>query len=184
MLIKLWINFLQIGLMSFGGGYAVIPLIQQYVVDTNGWLDLREYTDIITISQMTPGPVAVNTSTFVGTRIAGLPGAVVATVGCVLPGVIISFLLYKFFTKHGEHIIVNDVLQTLKAASAGLIAAAAATILLLMFWGVSDLSSLHTGINLGAGIVFAVCLFSLRKFRLNPILVIVAAGIAGCFLYT
>lgn len=183
MLLKLLINFLQIGVMSFGGGYAVIPLIQQYVIDTNGWLNLQEYTDIITISQMTPGPVAVNTSTFVGTRIAGLPGAIIATLGCVLPGVIISFLLYKFFTKNGNNLIVNDVLQTLKASSAGLIAAAAATIITLMFWGVSDISQIDTVFNLSAGIVFAICLFALRKWKLNPMLVIVASGVAGFFLY-
>ncbi len=183
MLLTLLINFLQIGIMSFGGGYAVIPLIQQYVVDQNGWLSMQEYTDIITISQMTPGPVAVNTSTFVGTRVAGLPGAVVATFGCVLPGIIIAFLLYKFFTKNSEHRLVNDVLQTLKAASAGLIAAAAATILLLMFFGASDIYQIDAGLNLTSAIVFAICLFTLRKFKLNPMIIIIASGVAGYFLY-
>jgi len=183
MLLKLLTDFLQIGLLSFGGGYAVIPLIQQYVVERNGWLDLRAYTDIITISQMTPGPVAVNTSTFVGARIAGIPGAVTATLGCVIPGVLISFILYKFFTYKRKNLVVNDVLQTLKAASAGLIAAAAGSILLLMFFGTTELSQISAGINLSAGVVFAVCLLVLRKYKLNPILVIAAAGLAGYFLY-
>lgn len=181
MLQALLINFLQIGLFSFGGGYAVIPLIQQYVIEQNGWLNLREYTDIITISQLTPGPVAVNTSTFVGTRVAGLPGAVVATLGCVIPGVVLSCLLYQFFTKQRGNRIVGDVLQTLKATSAGLIASAAATILLLTFFGTTDFAQIGAP-NLAACAVFGVCLFVLRKFRLNPILVIAAAGAVGYFL--
>ena len=80
----LW-SFFQIGLFSFGGGYAALPLIQTQVVDLHGWLNMTEFVDIITISQMTPGPIAINASTFVGMRIAGVGGAAVATLGCVLP---------------------------------------------------------------------------------------------------
>ena len=97
---RLFLAFLQIGLFSIGGGYAVIPAIQQQVVETYEWISQRVFTDILTISQMTPGPLAVNTSTFVGIRIAGVPGAVVATIGCILPGVTLSLLLYAFFQRH------------------------------------------------------------------------------------
>nr|WP_228370448.1 chromate transporter [Gottschalkia acidurici] len=92
----LFISFLQIGLFSIGGGYAIIPLIQEQVVNSYGWLTLKEFTDIITISQMTPGPLAVNTASFVGTRIAGISGAIVATLGCIISGFIISIFLYNF----------------------------------------------------------------------------------------
>ena len=83
--LQLFLSFLQIGLFSFGGGYAAIPLIQGQIVDQHGWLSMAEFTDLITISQMTPGPIAINSATFVGIKIAGLPGAAVATLGCILP---------------------------------------------------------------------------------------------------
>ena len=89
MYIQLFLSFLNIGLFSFGGGYAAMPLIQAQVVDVHHWLTMTEFTDLITISQMTPGPIAINSATFVGTRIAGIPGAVAATIGCILPSCVI-----------------------------------------------------------------------------------------------
>ena len=83
--LQLFLSFLQIGLFSFGGGYAAMPLIQDQVVTAHGWLSMPEFTDLITISQMTPGPIAINSATFVGMKIAGVPGAIAATVGCVFP---------------------------------------------------------------------------------------------------
>lgn len=82
--IQLFLSFLQIGAFSFGGGYAAMPLIQNQVVTLHHWLTAGEFNDLVTISQMTPGPIAVNSATFVGLRIAGLPGAVIATAGCIL----------------------------------------------------------------------------------------------------
>ena len=83
--LRLFMSFLQIGLFSFGGGYAALPLIQEQIVELHGWLSQSEFTDLITISQMTPGPIAVNAATFVGIRVAGIPGAVAATLGCIFP---------------------------------------------------------------------------------------------------
>ena len=100
-------------------------------MNTYGWISQQTFTDIITISQMTPGPLAVNTSTFVGIRIAGIPGAIVATFGCILAGVTISLLLYVFFQKHSDLLYAAEVLRGLKATSVGLIMGAAATILML-----------------------------------------------------
>ena len=94
-LLKLFLSFLQIGAFSFGGGYAAVPLIQDQVVSIHSWMTMGEFTDLITISQMTPGPIAVNSATFVGLRMAGLPGAVIATLGCILPScIIVSILAY------------------------------------------------------------------------------------------
>lgn len=89
---QLFLSFLQIGLFSFGGGYAAMPLIQEQIVNIHGWLDMDQFTDLITISQMTPGPIAINSATFVGIRIGGIPGALVATLGCILPSCIIVTL--------------------------------------------------------------------------------------------
>ena len=92
-LLSLFWSFLQVGLFSIGGGYAAMPLIQAQVVESHGWLSMAEFTDLITIAEMTPGPIAVNSATFVGLRIAGAAGAVVATFGCILPSLLIVSLL-------------------------------------------------------------------------------------------
>ncbi len=98
--LRLFLSFLQIGAFSFGGGYAALPLIRHQVVEANGWLQLSEFTDLITISQMTPGPIAVNSATFVGLKVAGIPGAVVCTLGCVLPSCILVSLIAKLYLKY------------------------------------------------------------------------------------
>lgn len=95
----LW-SFFQIGLFSIGGGYAAMPLIQSQVVDQYGWLTMQEFTDLITIAEMTPGPIAVNSATFVGIRIAGFPGALIATLGCILPSLIVVTILAHVYYKY------------------------------------------------------------------------------------
>ena len=98
--LKLFLSFLQIGLFSFGGGYAAMPLIQEQVVSQHDWLTMTEFTDLITISQMTPGPIAINAATFVGSKIAGVPGSVAATCGCILPSCIIVTLIAWFYLRY------------------------------------------------------------------------------------
>lgn len=100
--LQLFFSFLQIGMFSFGGGYAAMPLIREQVVSCHGWLDMGEFTNLITISQMTPGPIAINSATFVGTKIAGIPGAVVSTLGCILPSCILVTLLAWLYLKYQE----------------------------------------------------------------------------------
>ena len=90
--LQLFFSFLQVGLFSFGGGYAAMPLIQEQIVTKHGWLNMVEFTDLISISQMTPGPIAVNSATFVGNKIAGITGALVATAGCIFPSCIILIM--------------------------------------------------------------------------------------------
>lgn len=179
-LLSLWVSFLQIGLFSIGGGYATIPLIQEQVVNLHGWLNAQEFTDIITISQMTPGPIAVNTSTFVGIRIAGIAGAVIATFGCVLSGFLISICLFRFFQKHRQAQFAVDILKGLRTASVGLIASAACTILSVALAAEPDSGK---SFNLIAAGIFVISLFALRKWKCNPILLMVLTGIAGFVCY-
>lgn len=181
-LFRLFLTFFQIGLFSIGGGYAIIPLIQAQVVDRNGWVSQKVFTDIITISQMTPGPLAVNTSTFVGLQISGIPGAVCATAGCVIGGIAIAVLLFRFFGAFRQSDYVFHVLNGLKAASLGLIISAAATILLLTFTGSSQLAVPET-VDWAAAAVFLVSLVILRKWKVNPILLMAATGVVGILLY-
>ena len=90
--LQLFWSFLQVGLFSIGGGYAAMPLIQNQVVSAHPWLTMNEFTDLITIAEMTPGPIAINSATFVGIRIAGIPGAMIATFGCILPSCVLVSL--------------------------------------------------------------------------------------------
>ena len=99
-LLQLLWAFVQVGAFSFGGGYAALPLIEEQVVKVNHWLTAQEFTDIITISQMTPGPIAINSASFVGIRMGGILGTVVATFGCILPSLVIVLLLSYFFFKY------------------------------------------------------------------------------------
>lgn len=184
MILELFWNFFKIGLFSIGGGYAIIPLIQAEVVENQGWVTEKVFTDIITISQMTPGPLAVNTSTFVGMQIDGVFGAIAATVGAVIAGIVISMSLYQFFQKNKGSEKIMGVLQGLKATSVGLIASAALTILLLTFFGSSDFAQIQLGgIDIRALLLFVIYFWVLKRFRVNPILLMCIAGVIGLVIY-
>ena len=181
-LLKLIAVFFQIGLFSIGGGYAIIPLIQEQVVDRYGWISSQTFTNIITISQMTPGPLAVNASTFVGMQVAGISGAVAATIGCVVSGICISIFLYSFFQRHRRSAYISTLLSGLKSSSLGLIFSAAATILLLSFTGSEQLGR-SFNLDWIAVAIFLLSLAALRLWKLQPILTMALAGIAGWLLY-
>lgn len=178
--LQLFLSFLQIGAFSFGGGYAAMPLIQNQVVQLHPWLSQSEFTDLITISQMTPGPIAVNSATFVGTRIAGVPGALAATIGCVLPSCILVTILAKIYLKYRNLSLLQDILKSLRPAVIAMIAAAGVSILVTAFWG-NDISSLHldtilSSTNIRAVGIFLVSLILLAKFKMDPIHVMLLSG--------
>lgn len=110
MYIQLFLSFFQISLFSFGGGYAALPLIQGQVVNVHHWLSMTEFTDLITISQMTPGPIAINAATFVGMKLTGMPGAVVATLGYITPSCIIVTIIAKLYLKYREMDMLQGIL--------------------------------------------------------------------------
>lgn len=173
---ELFLSFLQIGLFSFGGGYAAMPLIQGQVVTGHGWLSMQEFTDLVTISQMTPGPIAVNAATFVGIRVAGIPGALVATVGCILPSCIIVTLLARLYLKYRNMKLMQGILNSLRPAVVAMIASAGISILISAFWG-SGAAITFAGTSWVLVIIFAVCLVLLTKCKMNPIWVMLLAGV-------
>ena len=178
--LQLFLSFLQIGAFSFGGGYAAMPLIQNQVVQLHSWLSQSEFTDLITISQMTPGPIAINSATFVGTRIAGIPGALAATAGCVLPSCILVTLLAKIYLKYRNLSLLQGVLKSLRPAVIAMIAAAGVSILVTAFWG-NDISSLHldailSSTNIRAVGIFLLSLILLARFKMDPIHVMLLSG--------
>ncbi len=173
---QLFLSFLQIGLFSFGGGYAAMPLIQDQVVTIHGWLSMSEFTDLVTISQMTPGPIAINSATFVGIKIAGLPGAAVATLGCILPSCIIVTLIARLYFKYRNMEIMDGVLNSLRPAVVAMIAAAGIDILVPALWEEgSEIVLANTDWVMAA--IFVVCVILLRKFRMNPVWVMLLAGV-------
>ena len=179
--LQLFLSFLQIGSLSFGGGYAAMPLIQNQVVQLHSWLSQSEFTDLITISQMTPGPIAINSATFVGTRIAGIPGALAATAGCVLPSCILVTLLAKIYLKYRNLSLLQGVLKSLRPAVIAMIAAAGASILVNAFWGESIASltarQLLPNISIQAVGIFTGSLILLARFKMNPIHVMLLSGV-------
>ena len=181
--IKLFWSFFQIGLFSIGGGYAAIPLIQNQVVEQNKWLRMTEFVDLITIAEMTPGPIAINSSTFVGTRIAGVGGAIISTFGCVLPSLIIVLTLAYFYYKYNKLTIVQGILGGLRPAVVSLIASAGLGITILALWGDSAATFNLSDINPIAAGLFIISFIIMRKFKPNPILVMVGSGIAGLLFY-
>ena len=164
--LQLFLSFLQIGAFSFGGGYAAMPLIQNQVVDLHHWLSLSEFTDLVTISQMTPGPIAVNSATFVGIKIAGIPGAIVATLGCILPACIIVTIIAWLYLKYRNMKSLQVVLSTLRPAVVSLIATAGLTIIISAIFGELGIS-INT-IKIQMVVIFGICMFLLMKWKMNP----------------
>lgn len=183
LLITLFVTFWQIGSFSIGGGYAIMPLIEEEIVNKFAWLTIQEFTDIITISQMTPGPLSINASTFVGIRVAGTLGAIVATFACVITGVLLSIFLFNFFKKHNDVDEISNILKGLRSTSIGLISASASTIIIIALLGRSNLKGTLKDFNIIAAIIFCISLLLLRKYKLNPLTIILATGFLGLFFY-
>ncbi len=175
-LLQLFWSFLQIGAFSFGGGYAAVPLIQSQIVDQHAWLAMSEFTDLITISQMTPGPIAINAATFVGIKIAGIPGALAATFGCILPSCIIVTLIARLYLKYRSLDLLQGVLASLRPAVVAMIAAAGISILISAFWGSGAVIRL-AGTNWVLVVIFGISVFLLQKGKMNAIAVMVLAGV-------
>ena len=180
--LQLFYTFFKIGLFGFGGGYAMISMIQGEVVTRHEWLSSTEFTDIIAISQMTPGPIGINSATYVGysavvnagySHVIGILGSVVATVSVVLPSFILMVLISKFFLKYQKHPIIASVFKGLRPGVVGLLAAAALVLMNGENFGTYNWQIL-TSILLFAGTFIAS-----YRYKVNPILLIVICGFIG-----
>lgn len=154
-----------------------MPLIQGQVVTLHGWLGMKEFTDLVTISQMTPGPIAINSATFVGIKIAGIPGAAVATFGCILPSCIIVIVIARVYLKYRSMDMLQGVLQSLRPAVVAMIASAGISILITAFWD-SELTIRLADTDWSLVILFALSVWLMKKWNWNPIGVMVLAGVA------
>ena len=172
---ELFLSFLQIGLFSIGGGYAAIPLIQSQVVENHAWLTMAEFTDLVTIAEMTPGPIAVNSATFVGIRIAGLGGAIVATFACILPSLVIVSLLAFVYYRYKQLSGLQCVLASLRPAVVTLIASAGLSMLQLVAFG--DEAIQLANVDWVGLALFLAAFVVLRWKKCNPIPVMAACGV-------
>lgn len=182
-LLKLFSAFFKIGLFSIGGGYAMLPMIAQEVSDVNGWMTGQEVADIVAISQITPGPIAVNAATFAGMKTAGIPGALMATFGVVLPSFIICSILAKFFFGVQKNPHVQGVLYGVRPVVIGLIAFAAVSLIPSSFLGgeVWSLAALDIPAIALAGVVLIA--MQIKAIKIDPVWLIALSALAGIVLY-
>lgn len=182
--LELFWSFLQIGLFSIGGGYAAMPLIQNQVVDLHPWLTMTQFTDIMTIAEMTPGPIAINSATFVGIQVAGLPGAMIATIGCIFPScVIVMSLAYAYYRFRGLN-IVQGILAGLRPAVIAMIASSGISLLIMALYSQRTLPADLGSFDVIALIIFISAFFIIRKWKTNPLYVMAGSGVLGVILYT
>ncbi len=181
--LQLFWSFFQIGLLSIGGGYAAMPLIQAQVVQQHSWLTMGQFGDIVTIAEMTPGPIALNAATFVGVQVAGIPGAVIATLGVMVPPCCIVLVLAYIYYRFRGLSVMQGILSGLRPAVIAMIASAGVSLLLMATCGQQMLPENPKAIDPIALCLFAGGFFVLRKWKVNPIYVMAGCGAVGLVLY-
>ena len=187
--LELFYTFFKIGLFSFGGGYGMLSVIQGEVVSRHGWLSAAEFTDIVAVSQMTPGPIGINSATYVGyTAVlnSGSPewlavmGSVVASLAVMLPSVILMLVVSRFFMKHSKNRNVEAVFKALRPTVVGLIASAALLLMTKENFG----SPAETPLQFGVSVTLFVAAFvAMKIFKVSPILILLLAGAFGGVFY-
>ncbi|MBO4277178.1 MAG: chromate transporter [Clostridia bacterium] len=177
--LELFLTFLKIGVCTFGGGYAMLPMIMQEV-EAHGWADNATLLDFVGLSESTPGPFAVNIATFIGENSGGFLGALCATLGVVLPSFIIILIVAAFFARFSKSFFVKGIMCGLRPAVVGLIASAALTAALAVFIAGREWSAVfadrNTYVSLG---IFAVSAFLIFKPKLHPAAVIGISAVIG-----
>lgn len=174
---QLFYTFLKIGFVSFGGGYAMIPVIEQEV-SKHGWMTIQEFTDVIAVAGMSPGPIATNSAIFVGYNTAGFMGAIVSAIGMVLPSLLIVIVVATFFYKINDNEWVKSALYGLRAVVTGLILYGA-----IRFASSNGIIGEITTESIILLIMFGICLFLLLRVRVHPVFVILGSGVVGVMIF-
>jgi len=172
MYLNLFFIFFKVGLFSFGGGYAILPLMQHEVVDVNKWISFKEFMDIVAVSQITPGPISINLATHVGYRIGGTLGSTIATTSVVLPSIIIVSLIVIFLKRFSKLPVVQRIFKSLRVTIVGLILAAGIALFVK-----------ENFIDYKSYIIFASVLIGGLFFKIGSITLIILSGVAGAILY-
>lgn len=180
-MLTLFFTFLKIGAFAFGGGYAVLPLIETYVVRQHEWLSMQGLTDLVSLSQITPGPIAINSATFIGTKVAGLPGALVATLGNVLPQFMLMMILGYFIFQGKSLPFLKNILKGLRPTIVSLIAIATLSMLTASLYHSGQFQI--QGINVLGVVGFAIGFFFYRKKTLSVIQLVLLSVAVGLVLH-
>ena len=174
--VELFLSFMKIGLMTYGGGYSVIPLITETAVRQKGWLGALELTDMIPLSEISPGPFSLNCSTYVGMKMGGPVGAVIASLGFLVPSILISLMLAYLFGRIRKYRSTNAVFSALNACILAVLLQAAVQVFVSSVLPTAGTDWIALGIC-------AVCFVVLIRFKVSPILVMLGSCIAGMILY-
>lgn len=168
-----WV-YLKIGLLGFGGGYAMLSMIQFEVVEKHAWMTMSEFADVVALSQMTPGPISINCATYVGYQVGGIFGSLLASFSIVLPSLILLYFVLRYLFKHKDNFIIKTTLRDLKPFIAGLIFAAA-----MLMMNKTTFSDFGIGENNISLIICAVTFVAIFFFKVNPMIMIAISGVAG-----
>lgn len=179
--LRLLIEFFQIGLFSIGGGYAMLPLIQEKVIEKNAWITMTEFADLLAISQMTPGPIGINAATFVGIKTAGLFGGFVATAGCILPSLLIVLILARLYSKYGNAPVIQGAFRGIRPVVVALIATAGISIINLAIFQGEKLSL--QAADPAALVILIAAILVLRLKKPNILGVMIGSGLLGMIEY-
>ena len=170
--LNLFFVFFKVGLFSFGGGYAILPLMQHEVVDINKWISFKEFMDIVAVSQITPGPISINLATHVGYRIGGTLGSTITTTSVILPSIIIISLIVIFLKRFSKLLVVQRVFKSLRITVVGLILAAGIALFVK-----------ENFIDYKSYIIFTSVLIGGLLFKIGSITLVILSGLAGAILY-
>lgn len=172
LLIRLFLAFLKIGTFSFGGGYAMLPFIQKEIVDNNHWISISEFMDIIGVSQMTPGPIAINSATFVGYKLYGVLGSIMATLGVIFTSFVLVSIISKMLEKFKESTIIKAALMGMRPV-----------LIALIIKAFLDLAK-ESYLNFKSLIIAVIIGVVILSKKVHPILIIVIAAIIGLVFYS
>lgn len=176
--LDLFLTFFKIGLFTFGGGYAMLPMVEQEV-NAHGWMTMNELVNFVAVSESTPGPFAVNTATYVGTETGGFPGAMCATLGVVMPSFIIILLIAKAYQKFENSPVVKGVMSGLRPAVVGLIGAAVISVGITVFIGSAGSPVTSTGEFWVSLLICSASIYFIIHKKTHPILIIVVSAVVG-----
>lgn len=189
-LLELFYTFLKVGLFSFGGGYGMLSVIQGEIVTRHAWLTSTEFTDIVAVSQMTPGPIGINSATYVGYTAAlnatGSPavavaGSLLASLAVMLPSFVIMLTISHYFMKYCKHPMVEAVFTALRPAVVGLIASAALLLMTEENFGSPTKDAMQFAVSV---LLFAAAFVATKWFKVSPIVIVIACGAVGGIFYT
>ena len=187
--LELFYTFLKIGLFSFGGGYGMLSVIQGEVVTRHSWISSSEFADIVAVSQMTPGPIGINSATYVGytavvnsggTEFMGMLGSLIASFAVMLPSVVLMLIVSRFFVKYKGPSSVEAVFKGIRPAVVGLIASAALLLMTKDNFGSLSENPLQFSVSI---ILFVTAFVSMKFFKISPLLLLLLAGVFGGLFY-